>query len=230
MKLRKLSLLFIAMFLSICSFAQTEECIDEIKEQYVVINNDSLKNIIIEQENEISKLKQSIEFLKTGFEIEIDSLKKVVAEREDKILKFNQYVAVADTCILKLCNRDLQLPFNKKRISNSISYFEKIYSKELKLQYFMLLELLKDYEKSYNDFKNIIKEAQNDIDRENVFADNSYKQKYIYEIQNMEYCKKYAGSKFKIVYLQEQIDKVLKILEKHSGKSFADFKHIIDTF
>ena len=73
-----------------------------------------------------------------------------------------------------------------------------------------------------------IKKAQADIDRENPFACDDFKGRYIRMIKNMYYYTKYYNSDWNIRYLNEQIAEALERLKNHTDGKFADFLSLID--
>ena len=90
-------------------------------------------------------------------------------------------------------------------------------------------ELLRDYEKSYKEFQSILRDAQNDIDRTNKFANvEDYKTKYIQRIKGMLYYRKYYGKDWTIRYLDEQIEKTMETLTNHTKDKPADLDFLID--
>jgi hypothetical protein len=159
---------------------------------------------------------------------QVDSLLNVIRQKDLEIAKLKANVAFVDTCMVRLANRWLFQKYDKSDVDDAIKYFDRIYSSKLKEDMSIVQELLSNYERSYKEFQKVLKEAQNDIDRENPFAYNEYKNKYIKKIENMSYYKKYYKSGWNIRYLNGQIDEALGILKKHSKDKKADFKSLID--
>ena len=157
-----------------------------------------------------------------------DSLIKVIRSKEREITTLQSNAGFVDTCMVKLANRWLYEPFNKKDVEDAISYFDRMYSTRFKDSMSLVQELLRNYERSYREFQNIIKRAQSDPDREIPFVSNDYKARYKKEIQNMTYYLRYYNGELNINYLNEQIKNALEILEKHSDSKPADFSSLID--
>ena len=167
--------------------------------------------------------------------LKIDSLLEIlnIKEKEiDKIkienTKLRSNIGFVDTCMVKLANRWLYEKYNKSDVDEAIKYFDRIYSSKLKDELSIVQRLLRDYERSYKDFQFIIQQAQQDIDRENPFAVDSYKEKYIHKIKSMLYYMQYYNEEWNIRYLNEQINRALDLLNNHSGNKQADFSYIID--
>ena len=187
--------------------------------------------LLVEKSMRIEALEKRVNY----DSLKIDSLLEIlnIKEKEiDKIkienTKLRSNIGFVDTCMVKLANRWLYEKYNKSDVDEAIKYFDRIYSSKLKDELSIVQRLLRDYERSYKDFQFIIKQAQQDIDRENPFAVDSYKQKYIHKIKSMLYYMQYYNGDWNIRYLNEQISKALDILNNHSENKQADFSFIID--
>ena len=187
--------------------------------------------LLVEKSMRIEALEKRVNY----DSLKIDSLLEIlnIKEKEiDKIkienTKLRSNIGFVDTCMVKLANRWLYEKYNKSDVDEAIKYFDRIYSSKLKDELSIVQRLLRDYERSYKDFQFIIQQAQQDIDRENPFAVDSYKQKYIHKIKSMLYYMQYYNEEWNIRYLNEQISKALDILNNHSENKQADFSFIID--
>ena len=187
--------------------------------------------LLVEKSMRIEALEKRVSY----DSLKIDSLLEIlnIKEKEiDKIkienTKLRSNIGFVDTCMVKLANRWLYEKYNKSDVDEAIKYFDRIYSSKLKDELSIVQRLLRDYERSYKDFQFIIQQAQQDIDRENPFAVDSYKQKYIHKIKSMLYYMQYYNEEWNIRYLNEQISKALDILNNHSENKQADFSFIID--
>ena len=157
-----------------------------------------------------------------------DSLMLVIRNKEKEIAKLQGNMGFVDTCMVKLANRWLYERYDRAAVKEAISYFDRIYSANFKQEYSIVQELLKQYESSYRDFQTILKKAQADFDRENPFACDDFRSRYIRMIENMYYYTKYYNSDWNIRYLNEQIaealemspSKLLSLVEKRLGKEF----------
>ena len=157
-----------------------------------------------------------------------DSLLNVIRLKDREISTLKANTGFVDTCMVRLANRWLYERFDKADVDEAIKYFDRIYSSKLKEEMSIVQELLRNYERSYREFQSIMKEAQSDIDRENPFACDDFRNKYIRMIENMFYYTKYYKSAWNIRYLNEQIAEALERLKNHSNNKFADFLSIMD--
>lgn len=157
-----------------------------------------------------------------------DSLLNVIRLKDSEITTLKANTGFVDTCMVKLANRWLYEQFDKTDVDDAIKYFDRIYSSKLKEEMSIVQDLLRNYERSYREFQSIMKDAQSDIDRENPFACEEYRNKYKRKIENMMYYWKYYKEEWNIRYLNEQIDKALQIINKHADGKFADFSTLID--
>ena len=175
---------------------------DSVMINDILHDNDSLANVIISKDKEIKRL-----------ETELGNEKNYV-----------------DTCVVKLANRWLFQRFRKRNVDEVISYFERINSSKLRDDYLIVHTLLKEYEKSYMEFQSILREAQNDEDREIGLTKTvgDFKARYKQRIESMPYYKKYYKKDWTIKYLDEQIDKVLEMLNNHTKDKPVDFEPLID--
>lgn len=158
-----------------------------------------------------------------------DSLLNVIRLKDKEITTLKANTGFVDTCMVKLANRWLYERFNKADVDEAIEYFDRIYSSRLKEEMSIVQELLRNYERSYREFQSIIKEAQSDIDRENPFVYDEYKNKYKRKIENMSYYINYYNEEWNIRYLNEQLREALEKLNNHSNEKVADFSSIIDS-
>lgn len=175
---------------------------DSVKISDILHKNDSLANVIISQDKEIKSLETELENEKT----------------------------FVDTCVIKLANRWLFQRFRKRNVDEVISYFERINSSKLKDDYLIVQTLLKEYEKSYVEFQSLLREAQNDIDREIGLTKTvgDFKSRYKQRIESMPYYQRYYNKDWTIKYLDEQIEIFLETLNNHTKDKPADFDFLID--
>ena len=157
-----------------------------------------------------------------------DSLLNIINIKDREITTLKANTGFVDTCMVRLANHWLYEKFNKTEVDKAIKYFDRIYSSKFKEDMSIVQELLCSYESAYQEFQLIIKQAQNDIDRENPFSYEKYKSKYKERIENMSYYKKFYNGDWNIRYLNGQITEVIKILNNHSIEKFADFTSFID--
>jgi hypothetical protein len=119
--------------------------------------------------------------------------------------------------------------FDRANIEEAEQIISRLYQSELKAEMDKeLLVLLKNYEAHYNTLLGILTMAQNDSIRESsVFVDD-FKTKYINKIKEMTYYKKHYKQLWSIVYLDELIDELIKVLESHTRETKADFSKYIN--
>ena len=162
---------------------------------------------------------------------ERDSLTAEIKRKDEMIAGFEAKINYVDTCLLKFANRALYERFDREAVNDAISYVDRIYSSGFKQEYSIVQKLLREYERSYKDFQQILREAQDDDDRINklTFVVEEYKKRYIQEIKGMNYYKRYYGGDWNIRYLNGQIDDALKMLGIHSIEKPADFTPLIDS-
>lgn len=160
---------------------------------------------------------------------ELDSFRLKVEKQDEEIKALKSEQGFLDTCMVRLANRWLFEKYDKVETERAISYFDKVYSSKLKDKYSIVQELLRNYESSYREFQTILKEAQNDRDRTNKFADDkSYRLKYENKIKSMFYYKTYYNSDWNIRYLNGEIKRAINVLKKHTKDYPADFDSLID--
>lgn len=185
------------------------------------INNqrtvDSLKSEIA---NQSFNNNQRMEFL-------MDSLLNEVEIRDKEIVQFKSNIGFVDTCLVKLANRWLYEKFDKQSVDEAITYFDRLYNKDLKNELSIVQKLLRSYEPAYMEFQSILKQAQDDIERTSPFCVDEYKEKYINMIQRMPYYIQYYKSDWNIRYLNEKIKEALDRLQSHSAEKQADFSSLI---
>lgn len=189
----------------------------------------SLRDSIAEsQQRLIATMRDESVRMALSVSCERDSLLSVIRSRDEKIATLRSNVGFVDTCMVRLANRWLFERFDRVAVKDAISYFDRIYATSFRDEYSIVQELLANYESAYGEFQAILKQAQADCDRENPFATDSFKNKYVKMIVNMPYYKRYYESDWNIVYLNGQISKALDLLRNHSSRRLADFSQLID--
>lgn len=170
-----------------------------------------------------------------------DSL--IIAQQQDSICLLNQRLFEKDSLVSKLaqnlCFADSIMvryayglcyeEFDRANIEEAEQIISRLYQSELKAEMDKeLLVLLKNYEAHYNTLLGILTMAQNDSIRESsVFVDD-FKTKYINKIKEMTYYKKHYKQLWSIVYLDELIDELIKVLESHTREAKVDFTKYIN--
>ena len=163
----------------------------------------------------------------------VDSLMSILAERNTQIAKKDSVICYhesrvdfVDTCMLRLCNKWLDVQYNKENVDRSIAYFDRIYSNKLKTDINIVKVLLQDYEKAHNEFLKFLTEAQTDTRRYQITANQIYVDTYTAKLVNLDYYKKHYSNIWNIGFLNRMIDKALEILTNHKDKR-ADFSVIL---
>ena len=177
----------------------------------------------LRQKHQADSLKMAM-----GISRERDSLLTEIKRKDEMIAQYEAKMNYVDTCLLKFANRELYERFDREAVNDAISYVDRIYSSGFRQEYSIVQELLRAYERSYEDFQQILRQAKDDPERTSPFAVERYKDRYIQKIKGMEYYKRYYGGDWNIRYLNGQIDDALEMLENHSGKKHADFSPLID--
>ncbi len=176
---------------------------DSVKISDILHKNDSLANVIISQDKEIKSL-----------ETELENEKSFV-----------------ETWMGRWANRwCLYEKFDKENVDEAIKYLDRVYSGKTQGDHSMVHTLLREYEKSYMEFQSLLREAQDDVDREIGLTKTvvDFKARYKQRIESMPYYKKYYKKDWTIKYLDEQIDKVLEMLNNHTKDKPVDFEPLID--
>lgn len=194
-----------------------------------LFRRDSMSHVNIKLIDSIrSNAKQDSLRLTVAANRQRDSLLNIIRLKDKEITTLKANTGFVDTCMVRLANRWLYERFDKTDVDEAIKYFDRIYSSKLKEEMSIVQELLRNYERSYREFQSIMKEAQSDIDRENPFACEQYRDKYKRKIENMLYYWKYYKEEWNIRYLNEQIDKAIQFINNHKDGKFADFSTLID--
>lgn len=211
-------------------------------EKDFVASIDSMQVVIVSLQSQLSDMDSialnniraidSLRNLSYGYDRRIDylrdSLTREISNRDKEIAELQAYIGFVDTCMVKLANRWLYEKFDKERVKEAISYFDRIYDSRLKEDLSIVQKLLRNYESSYMEFQSILRQAQGDIERTSPFGVEKYKERYISKIQSMTYYIMYYENDWNIRYLNEKINDALDRLQNHSDIKFADFSSLID--
>jgi len=176
---------------------------DSVKISDILHKNDSLANVIISQDKEIKSLETELENEKTFVE----------------------------TWMGRWANRwCLYEKFDKENVDEAIKYLDRVYSGKTQGNHSIVHTLLREYEKSYMEFQSLLREAQDDVDREIGLTKTvvDFKARYKQRIESMPYYKKYYKKDWTIKYLDEQIEIFLETLNNHTKDKPADFDFLID--
>lgn len=218
-----------------------------------------LQNDTDSSRNVADSLRKLLQVKCDSLEYKMDSLRKdserkdslLVAERKGWIIKeqelggYQKEYSELESVFLSLCNRQLYYKFNAKRVQVAIKHLQdKIITPMSKVEginedghpYHRTYELakgvllmLEHYSSYNNDLLQILKEAQEDIDRRNDIGESikAYKRKYSDKIQKSAYMKRNSG--FAIFYLDDIIEETNKELDGHYSDGYpCDFHKIIE--
>lgn len=236
---------FSFLFMGFCGTISAQTTIEDFqKRQQTYLTERNERNIKIGQLNDsISELKGSPEAI-LRLEKSIDSLRKVKKELDEQkaqlsgnnaasVAKNNdigEYNLFIEECICRFANGRLGLKYDEENVNKAIRYMDSVKDAGLLKRFADVPDLLRRYSKDYNEFMNVIKEAQKDIDRTDPLSDDSYRKKYITRLKNLRYYKDYfipAENKWKgwrIYYLSEEIDKAISLLGRHNLNSNTPYK------
>ena len=159
----------------------------------------------------------------------IGLLNQRLFEKDSLVSKLAQNLCFADSIMVRYAYGLCYEEFDRANIEEAEQIISRLYQSELKAEMDKeLLVLLKNYEAHYNTLLGILTMAQNDSIRESsVFVDD-FKTKYINKIKEMTYYKKHYKQLWSIVYLDELIDELIKVLESHTRETKADFSKYIN--
>lgn len=241
-RIQILSIIVISLLcINECNFAQSERLAEglvlpvathvEKKDSLLDVSSTEAKIIETQSKTYCDSLsiliteRNSIIALKTA---QIDSLNLLLQFKENEIKKLTEERAFVDTCMARLANRWLYEKFNEQDVNSAIEYFNKILSTQLRRDHSIILELLKSYKSAYMDFQKLLRSAQMDTARKNLFRVTDYKTRYKYEIETMPYYVRYYNNSWNIRYLNERIKMAMERIEMHSEEKPADFSDLID--
>lgn len=193
-----------------------------------------LQNDIVKEKDKLlvqmqdKMIADSIKMMEASID-EISKLKGMLAEKDRELSVYRENQEYFDMTIVRLANRWLIEKYDPEAVSNAIKFFDRIYSKEImKEEREKIKTLLSKYDESYREFHSILRDAQNDEDRESIFLYEQYRNKYIKKIKEMSYYRTFHGQSWKIIYLSNQINQALDMLENHTDQNFVDFTSLID--
>lgn len=159
----------------------------------------------------------------------IGLLNQRLIEKDILLSKLAQNLCFADSIMVKYAYGLCYEEFDRANIEEAEQIIPRIYQPELRAEMEKdLLILLQNYEEYYNSFIGILTSAQNDSYREiNAYVDD-FKTKYINEIKGTHYYRNHYKHDLSIVYLDELIDELIKVLESHTRETKADFSKYIN--
>ena len=168
------------------------------------INNDK-DAIISEKEALITSLQR---------QHSIDSLKM-----SQNVQSLSDMRKKADETSARYANGRLYFKYDAKRIQECIADFNNIETISVKEKFKQLPNLLNNYENYSSQLKEMLVNAQNDLDRKAKNKAEAYKQKHISEIRNSYYYSHYYAKRtsgiWSIPYLDNIIKVSISILQKH---------------
>ena len=133
--------------------------------------------------------------------------------------------------IVNIAMTYLSLKYSPTRVKLALEMFDRIANEQVKTEYSWVNKMLKEYEKSMVEVKTVVQRAQNDAVRMEKPMKEMYADAYMNKIKEMSYYKMYYRGKSVIEYLDNEITKVLKLLDAHKNKYqnyTADFTEVIN--
>lgn len=159
----------------------------------------------------------------------IGLLNQRLFEKDSLVSRLAQNLCFADSIMVKYAYGLCYEEFDRANIEEAEQIILRIYQPELKAEMeHDLLILLHNYEEYYNSFIGILTRAQNDSYREISAYVDDFKMKYINEIKGTHYYRNHYKHDLSIVYLDELIDELIKVLESHTREAKADFSKYIN--
>ena len=163
---------------------------------------------------------------------DINALNKQKTEILRSSVNLTDFQEFGEECLCEFIQGRLCQPYKEKYIKQAIENYRGLKSAKLRTQYAYLEPLLQGYGSYYNDFMAIIRAAQNDPIRTFVESKDEYRMRYTSRLVQMPYYKLYYVKGGGIPYLDQQIGKVLSLLEQHNpgtrSKSYTiDFSYLL---
>lgn len=181
---------------------------------------DSMVNVVSESHHNL--LEQEI--------LQRDSIINV-RNSEIKVLRDRE--GFVDTCMVKLLDQWLYVKeFNREKIKHIKSFFDQIYSTQIKQQMSVVQELVYSYEEAYITLQKILHEAQNNEMRTSLkflMFPERFRDKYLAAIKEMPYYQRFYNNEWNIAYMNYLIDTAISILNNHCEEKPADFSMILDS-
>lgn len=163
---------------------------------------------------------------------EINALNKKKTEILKSSVNLTDFQEFGEGCLCEFIVGRLCQPYNENYIKQAVENYYGLRSATLRNQYAWLVPLLQGYGSYYSDFMKIIRAAQNDPTRASAESKEEYRMRYLSRLGQMPYYRQYYLNGGGIPYLDQQISKAERLLEKHSpgtrSKSFTvDFGYLL---
>lgn len=189
------------------------------KESVIQILTDSISSVQSSKNNNEQIMTDSIE-----------TLNRKIIDVENKVLEYDRYAMVCDSAILILANYRLKVKFDENlniATKRYINLIKKDETKESDLYKYITMLTMR-YKEDYTQIISILKEAQKDNNRTNIF-ESDYANTYRIKLKNTMYYKELYKAPWKIPYLNDLLDEVFKILdsENKEKREFVDFTNFI---
>lgn len=197
----------------------------------LVIQVDTLKGNASETNSEkdmrIQKLNDSI----VAYQDTIATLRSEIKAKEEEYNKLLEDLDFADQCMMALAYRRCKDQFDKDKVDDAITYFDKLHKKETKDIWAGVRQALIDYESCYNEIHHILDQAQNDPDRNNPFVSSEFSDKYRKQLKETKYYRNYMEKKVEdtIEYLDGIMSEAFNLLSQHYSDQVtpADFSKLL---
>ena len=159
----------------------------------------------------------------------IGLLNQRLAEKDSVLSKLAENLCFADSVMVKYAYGLCYEEFDRANIEEAEKIIPRIYQPELRAEMEKdLLILLKNYEEYYNSLIGILTRAQNDSYREVSAYVDDFKTKYLNEIKRTYYYRNHYKHDLSIVFLDELIDELIKLIESHTREAKVDFTKYIN--
>lgn len=190
--------------------------LDSMAQRLYPLINQLIRDLRIQNNSNIETQQNNEELKK-----ENDRLKIVNSDLTGKL----------DTMYVQIAMTYLSLKYSPTRVKFALEMFDRIANEQVKTEYSWVNKMLKEYEKSMVEVKTVVQRAQNDAVRMEKPMKEMYADAYMNKIKEMSYYKMYYRGKSVIEYLDNEITKVLKLLDAHKNKYqnyTADFTEVIN--
>ena len=190
---------------------------------------DSMKQESLATADSISRLREELQHER---EARAEMISEELAQMEQVLMRVRGDSAMLrqqmDKCLTDLCKARLwiyYIPKNAEVLELAKSIDRDRLTPEEKTELEQCLTSLEQYETLYNEVEGVIREAQDDV-RRNQPLGNSYRMKYEQKIKDTQYYKSGGHEKRRIAFLDYMIEGFLQELRMHLARESADFYHL----
>ena len=192
---------------------------------------DTLKGNASETNSEESMQIQKLNDTIVAYQDTIATLRSAIKAKEEEYNKLLEDLDFADQCMMTLAYRRCKDQFDKDKVEEAITYFDKLHKKETKEVWAGVRQALIDYESCYSEIHRILDQAQNDPDRNNPFVVSEFSDKYRKQLKGTKYYRNYMEKKVEdtIEYLDGIMSEAFNLLSQHYSDQItpADFSKLL---